>query len=330
MVTPKKRLFLTLIKERRVTDLVIVLVVSVIFWIVLAEFEAFEWFFEYSRSHEDWDLDELILFVVAIPLPMLWYTIRRSMDVADQSKKRLEIERELSHMRKVESLGTMAGGMAHELNNQLQPVIALAEMTVSSMDDDDANKRRFELILAGALRARGTVNQILQFSRRNQEATETQGGPASVKGLIEFLSITCPSSIHLDVDIKDDFEKIAMPWEDVETVVVNLFSNAIAAMEGHQGTIYVSAAKTNDGNGSGGDSVTIIVEDQGMGIAEKDKNRIFEPFFTTKEVGKGTGLGMWQVQTLVQDAGGEIGFDSTVNVGTRFQVRLPTADQAND
>ena len=233
-------------------------------------------------------------------------------------------------MRKVESLGTMAGGMAHELNNQLQPVIALAEMTVAKMDDDDANKRRFELILAGALRARGTVNQILQFSRRNQGALDTQGGPSSVKSLIEFLSITCPSSINLDVQIRDDFEKIAMPWEDVETVIVNLFSNAIAAMEGHQGTIQVSAAKTKKDDGSKADSVTIVVEDQGMGISKKDENRIFEPFFTTKEVGKGTGLGMWQVQTLVQEAGGEIGFKSTVDVGTSFQVQLPTADQAED
>lgn len=309
----------SILKKQSSRDALIVASCVVIFWGLLVAFEGFEWFYEYSRAHEDWDLDEIVLFFVVLPLPLMWFSFRRANEAAQETNRNLIIERELSHLRKVESLGTLAGGMAHELNNQLQPVIALSELTVATAAADDPRKRQFELILAGAERARATVGQILRFSRRNQKNQGSFRGPDSVRELVEFISITCPSAISLNIEVKNDFTKIKMAWENVETVIVNLFSNAIAAMEGRHGAIGVTIGRS----AADAQTVTIMVSDQGSGISDSDKVRIFEPFFTTKEVGSGTGLGMWQVQSLIYEVGGHISFETTVDVGTTFTVVLP-------
>jgi signal transduction histidine kinase len=309
----------SVLKKQSSRDALIVASCVVIFWGLLVAFEGFEWFYEYSRAHEDWDLDEIVLFFVVLPLPLMWFAFRRANEAAQETNRNLIIERELSHLRKVESLGTLAGGMAHELNNQLQPVIALSELTVATAAADDPRKRQFELILAGAERARATVGQILRFSRRNENNQGTFRGPDSVRELVEFVSITCSSAIGLNIDVKNDFTKIKMAWENVETVIVNLFSNAIAAMEGRHGAIGVTIGRS----AADAQTVTITVSDQGSGISDSDKARIFEPFFTTKEVGSGTGLGMWQVQSLISEVGGQISFETTVDVGTTFTVVLP-------
>ena len=140
-----------------------------------------------------------------------------------------------------------------------------------------------------------------------------------MRELVEFISITCPSAISLNIDVKDDFNKIHLACENVETIVVNLFSNAIAAMEGRHGAIGVTVARSDHDE----KTVTITVSDQGSGISDSDKSRIFEPFFTTKEVGSGTGLGMWQVQSLIAEVKGDISFETAVDVGTTFTVVLP-------
>jgi len=291
-----------ILKEQRSRDALYVALLVLIFWGFLVAYEGFEWFYEYSRAHEDWDLDEIVLFFIVLPLPLMWYAFRLANEAAKESSRNMIIERELSHLRKVESLGTLAGGMAHELNNQLQPVIALSELTLSTAAADDPRKRQFELILAGAERARATVRQVLKFSRRNEQDQGSFRGPASVRELVEFISITCPSAISLNIDVKDDFNKIHLAWENVETIVVNLFSNAIAAMEGRHGAIGVTVGRSDHD----AKTVTITVSDQGSGISDSDKSRIFEPFFTTKEVGSGTGLGMWQVQSLIAEVKGDI------------------------
>ena len=173
-----------ILKEQRSRDALIVVLLVLIFWGLLVAYEGFEWFYEYSRAHEDWDLDEIVLFFIVLPLPLMWYAFRRANEAAKESSRNMIIERELSHLRKVESLGTLAGGMAHELNNQLQPVIALSELTLSTAAADDPRKRQFELILAGAERARATVRQVLKFSRRNEQDQGSFRGPESVRELV--------------------------------------------------------------------------------------------------------------------------------------------------
>jgi signal transduction histidine kinase len=132
-------------------------------------------------------------------------------------------------------------------------------------------------------------------------------------------------------EIDDDIGEIKMAVQDIESVVVNLVSNAIAAMEGRSGEVLVRVKAQQKQAGSVlVPSVLIEVKDEGIGIMPEYENRIFEPFFTTKDVGKGTGLGMWQVQALVTDAKGSIWFESVPDKGTRFFVELPVEPRETD
>jgi signal transduction histidine kinase len=150
-------------------DIGIVALVVALLWVLLHNYDVFEEFYEFSRSHEDWDLDEIVLAIIILPIPLLWFAVRRASDSTRAARRIWQIERELSHARKLESLGTLAGGMAHELNNQLQPVLALSELLVTQAGPDDPNTRKYQLINQGAVRARGTVLRVLNFARRDSD-----------------------------------------------------------------------------------------------------------------------------------------------------------------
>lgn len=320
------------IRQHRVAiDAGIVALVVALLWVLLHKYDVFEEFYEFSRSHEDWDLDEVALAIVILPLPLLWFAMRRALDSTRAARRTWEIERELSHARKLESLGTLAGGMAHELNNQLQPVLALSELLVTQAGPDDPNARKYQLINQGAVRARGTVLRVLNFARRDSDQSGGKATSDTLFNLVDFLEITCPSSIKFTTEVDDDIGEIKMAIQDIESVVVNLVSNAIAAMEGRSGELLVRVKAQQKQVGSAlVPSVLIEVKDDGIGIMPEYKDRIFEPFFTTKDVGKGTGLGMWQVQALVNDAKGSIWFESVPDKGTRFFVELPVEPRATD
>ena len=305
-------------------DIAVVLLLVGGMWLFLHSFEAFEEFYEFSRAHEDWELDEIILFLVVLPIPLIWFALRRAREAQRAAQRTWEIERELSHARKLESLGTLAGGMAHELNNQLQPVLGLSELLVSTAKPDDPHLRKYKLIYQGAERARGTVQRVLNFARRDQAANGGLATANAMRNLLDFLEITCPSSIRFKTHVSDDIGVIDMPLQDVESVVVNLVSNAIAAMEGRSGDMLVRATRGTTGEDKGQQTVLIEVKDEGAGILPENENRIFEPFFTTKDVGKGVGLGMWQVHALIEESNGKIWFKSEPEKGTVFYVELPT------
>jgi len=309
-------------------DLAVMIVVLILVWIPASEMETFEWLYDYSRAHEDWELDEVILLVLLLPLPLAWYGVRRSREAAQLARRALENERDLAHARKIDSLGTLAGGLAHELNNQLQPVVGLAELLETQTEEDDPRRRQVEMILAGSLRARDSVDKVLRFARREAASFKVTDISEAMRALIELMHMSCPSSIALQVDIDDDLTPTTMPWTDVESVVMNLFSNAVAAMEGRQGTLSLRLKKAAADNPIGpAAAAEFVVSDTGVGIPAKSLERIFEPYFTSKSVGDGTGLGLWQVQELLRAAGGAIEVHSEEGVGTEMHVWLPKAAQ---
>ncbi|WP_158047468.1 ATP-binding protein [Skermanella pratensis] len=244
-------------------------------------------------------------------------------DVTEQRRaeaKRLELERQLQQAMKMEALGTLAGGIAHDLNNALVPVLGLTEGVLESLPPGSGERADLEVVVHGAARARDLVRQILAFSRK--ETPERR--PVDVGTLLtsawELLRHTLPPAVAVDFRCASGALVMADPSQ-LHQVVVNLVTNAAQAIGDRAGTVTVTIAAA-DGE------VRLTVADTGMGMDETVRARVFEPFFTTKPVGEGTGLGLAVVHGIVTGHGGRIECRSRPGEGTVFDVHLPAFEAA--
>jgi PAS domain S-box-containing protein len=265
------------------------------------------------------------MMVVYRPLPGdgrvgLWTDIT-ALKRAEEERQRLEAQ--LHHSQRLEALGTLAGGAAHEINNALVPVIALTKMVASHLPEDGRDRRSLNTVLVGAERSRELVKQILAFSRKEDSDLRRDGVDlAAVLGdALKLMRATVPTSITLAEEIAP--VTVTGDPNRLHQVIVNLVTNAAQAIGEAHGTITVGSRQDADG------AARFWVADTGCGMDEATKARIFEPFFTTKAVGDGTGLGLSVVHGIIKDHGGRIDVESAPGRGTRFDVVLPArAEQA--
>ena len=246
-------------------------------------------------------------------------------------ERRKSAERELRRAQKMEALGQMAGGMAHEFNNMLVPVIGLTELVVEDLPEDSTERTNLEMALNAANRARGLITQVLAFSRKQKPELEPTLIDGIVRETVKFLQVSLPPKIRIE-ETYGEAEAVALcdPME-IQQIVMNLGKNAADAMEPDGGEpnieVSVSGTATNRNPGktspSRGQHIVLTVTDTGQGMDEETASQIFNPFFTTKEVGKGTGMGLAVVHGLISDYGGEISVSSEVGKGTRFEIILP-------
>ena len=248
---------------------------------------------------------------------------------AEREKRKLEDL--LVQSQKMESIGTLAGGIAHDLNNILSPIIAFTELAKMNVTAGDQADRHLEEVLRAGLRARELVKHILTFSRQSDiEKKAIQLSPL-VKEAVKFLRASLPATIelNLDNDIPD-----SLVWADpsqIHQVVMNLCTNSAQAMKETGGTIHIQMTEVTIGDDDllpylelkHGPYIKMIFADTGPGIPKDIINRIFDPFYTTKERGEGTGLGLSVVHGIVKGMGGAISVYSEPGEGTVFQVFLP-------
>jgi PAS domain S-box-containing protein len=242
-------------------------------------------------------------------------------DVTEQraaEAKRLELEMQLLHAQKLESLGTLAGGIAHDLNNTLTPIVALSKLVQASLPDGAREHRNLEIIRNAGIRARDLVKQILAFSRRESPKKELVDLAGLIDESLAMLRASIPATIRIDVSAEDVPPVVADP-SHLQQVLVNLVMNAAQAIGGGMGTIEVGLSC------GGAEFVCLSVSDTGCGMKEEIRLRIFDPFFTTKPAGEGTGLGLAVVHGIVSSHGGRIEVASAPGSGARFEVHLPTA-----
>jgi len=251
---------------------------------------------------------------------------------------RIKLEKSLAHSRKLESLGTLAGGVAHELNNQLLPVMTMAELLYSRLDDKDSDHRKLEIILKGTEQARNTVSKILKFSRSG-EGVEKACNPQDICLKTEdVLNAACPANMKLSISVEpcDRDCLVQMAPDDLQGILVNLFSNSVDAIGDQQGEIAIECVQEDIEDNhlelqlGKGPHVKILVNDTGCGISPELAERIFDPFFTTKDAGKGVGLGMSIVHSTIIDANGNIFVESTKGKGATFTIYLPIKDALSD
>jgi PAS domain S-box-containing protein len=239
--------------------------------------------------------------------------------VKETENRRVQLEQQLHHSQRLEALGQLAGGVAHEINNALVPVVALTKIVAAKLPQESRERRNLDTVLIGAERSRDLVKQILAVSRKEQE--QRQRGSVDVAAVLrdalQLLHATVPTSIRLEEDIAAAPTVIG-DASQLHQVIVNLVTNAAHAIGEAHGTISVGLRTDADG-----EALRLSVADTGCGMDEATKARIFEPFFTTKEVGKGTGLGLAVVHGIIKDHGGRIEVESAPGRGTRFDIILP-------
>lgn len=236
------------------------------------------------------------------------------------------LERELAQAHKMEALGNLAGGIAHEVNNMLVPIIGLADLTLRRAPPDlHANLGK---ILTAAERARDIVGRVLTFSRTEIPSRRPLHLGEALREAVRLLSVALPAAIDIRCRLDADPVVLADATE-VQQVILNLATNAAHAM-GPQGGVLDVGLRLEDTASGGGPSrqAVVTVADNGSGMDERTLSKIFEPFFTTKAVGKGTGMGLSVVHGIVSKWGGAIAVESRIGHGSTFTIRLPLHEVA--
>ncbi len=248
----------------------------------------------------------------------------------DITEKKL-LESQLFRAQRLESIGTLASGIAHDLNNILTPILAGAQLLPMKFPDaDERTKRLLEILEINAKRGADLVKQVLSFARGVEGKRITLQIKHLIVEIAKILQETFPKSIEIYTDISNDLWLVSGDSTQLHQVLMNLCVNARDALP-NRGTLSISAdnfvvdenyARMNL-EAKAGLYVVITVTDTGMGIPQATLDRIFEPFFTTKAVGQGTGLGLSTVIGIVKSHGGFINVYSEVGHGTSFKVYLP-------
>ncbi|NJM17325.1 MAG: PAS domain S-box protein [Richelia sp. SM1_7_0] len=242
-----------------------------------------------------------------------------------------QLEAQFLRAQRLESIGTLSGGIAHDLNNILTPILAISQLLPLTIPKADEQTRRlFDVLENSAKRGATLVKQVLSFAR----GVQGDRTPLQIKHIIseikDFARNTFPKSIEIQVGLPDDLRLISADATQIHQVLMNLCVNARDAMP-KGGTLSIEAENIDiDENyvkmnldATVGNYVVVTVADTGTGIPPETKMRIFEPFFTTKEQGKGTGLGLSTTIGIIKSHGGFINVYSEVGEGTKFQVYLP-------
>ena len=251
----------------------------------------------------------------------------RFRDITDKHK----MEQRMAQTQKLESLGTLAGGVAHDFNNILAAVLMNIELVIMNLDEDNPAYALAQNIASSAERAADLVHQIQAFSRMEVLALEPTKLHIVVKSALKMIRATIPAHIQIQKHIPEECSLILANTTQIHQVVINLCTNAFHAVEATEGHIEVRLEELPGVPAhldfDSKTCVMLTVTDNGYGIAAEDQEKIFDPFFTTKEVGKGTGLGLSVVHGIVKNHGGVIEVESQVNRGTSITIFFPTTEQ---
>jgi PAS domain S-box-containing protein len=243
---------------------------------------------------------------------------------SEEVRKRLE--EDLRQSQKMEAIGTLAGGVAHDFNNMLASILGFTEMAIEDIPDHPLVQRILQNVLKSADRARDLVNQILVFSRKGDYVRQPLSLAPIIRETVRFLRASVPAVIHIAVHTTTIYDTVLADAVEIQQIVMNLCTNAAHAMQRDGGklTIVVSDA---DSGFAPGEYVQITVKDTGEGMDPEVTKRIFEPFFTTKEVGQGTGMGLAVVYGIVKTLNGHITVESEPAMGSVFRVFLPKSTE---
>jgi PAS domain S-box-containing protein len=265
----------------------------------------------------------------------LFGSVRDVTSAVRADEQRRELQAQLHHSQRLEALGTLAGGIAHDLNNTLVPIVALGKMAMKRLPDGSREQANMVTIQRAGERARDLVQQILAFSRKDAPKRQLVDFVALLRDSLRMSRASLPATIRLE-EVIDTVPLVYGDPSQLHQVVINLLVNAGQAIGASMGTITVSlavdaeAAPSHQSADPPRPMLRLAVRDTGCGMDEATMQRVFEPFFTTKPVGEGTGLGLSVVHGIVTQHGGRVTVESSVGQGTCVTAYLPGLGEAEE
>ncbi|HWA28847.1 MAG TPA: ATP-binding protein [Lacunisphaera sp.] len=260
--------------------------------------------------------------------------LRRVVGVAEDVTERKKLEEQFLHAQRMEAVGTLAGGIAHDLNNILAPVLMAAGLLRDRLPDPH-DQAMLKMVETSAQRGADIIRQLLTFSRGIEGARVAVQLRHLIKDMVHIMRETFPRDITIDQEVPANLWSVTADPTQLHQVLMNLCVNARDAMANGgrlriraQNALRPAPGGNSDPAGQPEPVVTVSVTDTGTGIPPEAMDRIFDPFFTTKEVGKGTGLGLSTVMGIIKSHGGTITVASEVGKGTTFTMTLPAVRTA--
>ena len=248
---------------------------------------------------------------------------------------RMRLENELRQVHKMEAIGTLTGGIAHEFNNIVGIIMGNAELALDDIPESDLIYSNLKEILSAGLRAKDVVRQLLSFSRKvNVQRKQVKMIPV-IQDALKFLRVTIPTNIEICPKIQAEADTVLADSTQIHQIMINLGTNALHAMEetggilgiGIQNVVLDKDTASIDLGLIPGNYVKVTVSDTGQGIDPGVINQIFDPYFTTKDIGKGSGMGLSVVLGIIKTHEGAISVESELGKGTVFSVYLPVVEE---
>lgn len=254
------------------------------------------------------------------------YTLGIWHDITDRKM----LEEHLMHSQKMEAIGTLAGGVAHDFNNILAIIIGNTELAIQDIADTHSLNQKLKEIQTAGQRAKDVVAQLLSFSRQDEAKRQPVELGAIIDESLKLLRVSIPTTIDIKKKLCRQVLTVLSDSTQIQQVLINLCTNAAHAMDAGGGTLTVSLKKTDLGRVvadryglHSGAYAQLTVEDTGTGIDPAIADRIFDPYFTTKQAHLGTGMGLAIVHGIVTKYNGGITVNSQPGHGTQFHVFLP-------
>jgi PAS domain S-box-containing protein len=250
--------------------------------------------------------------------------------------ERLQLERQLLQAQKMETIGTLAGGVAHEFNNLLAAIIGSTQLAMLANPEDRSTRECHESVLQSSWRARDLVKRLLSFSRVHEPGRNPVHPAQILAEAAQLIRATLPTTVELQLDQAPALPDVPADANQLQQVLLNLAANAAYAMRERGGRLALRARGLDFAAPHAcfetilpaGSYLEIAVADTGHGIARHHLAKIFDPFFTTKPVGDGSGLGLSIVRNILVGHGGGIEVRSTPGAGTTFTLFLPAAAES--
>ena len=263
-----------------------------------------------------------------------WISWAVGIDITDKKQAEEEtkrLEKRLQIKQNMESIGTLASGIAHEFNNYLSVIIGCLQLAAKDIPADHSCGPYLSLASKASNSAKDMVHKILSFSRQSRVNKSVLHLGPLLKESIKFLTASLPNDIDISSDIPDDSGLVLSDPSQMQQIVINLGTNAAHAMKEKGGHLSISLRQVEIGVNGGSNVIDlppgpyhlVTFADDGTGMEPSVQERIFEPFFTTKKTGEGTGMGLAVVHGIVKSWGGEITVSSQVGHGTIFYIYFP-------